>query len=317
MADLRRCLLLSESANSVARRPWLDGADNPDGDHEVVDGGVLPGSGDQRSIIKTLFAYPRAERQPPGNARWDQMLTSGILGSAVSNLIVEWTWAKGVGAAQGVRWPRLVDAAVKWHGHRLDPNDIPSELDALLDPPPGVNDAQSDGVQPGLSTLWFGLPSSTDGNGTSERWDRRVVTFGQFAVAAPGLGPGDPLFDDDSFETLAPATAAPSLVWVDSQDNDPTDLVNLNAIDEVQVEGSFGDSAVVREYWALFGHNTHQPLMDLDLDSNGMLDHDPSFTPWPTALRFTMTIHDPATNLEAGRTVQFIVALPRRMGASQ
>ena len=317
MADLRRCLLLSESGNTAARRPWLAGADDPDDTHDVVDGSVLPGSGDQRSIIKTLFAWTRAERQPPGNSRWDQMLTAGILGSAVSNLIVEWTWDEGVGSATGVRWPRLVDAAVKWHGQRLDPENVPVELDALLDPPPGVSDAAGDGVQPGMNTLWFGLPSITDGNGTSEPWDRRVVTFGQFAVAAPGLATNDPLFDDDSFETEVPSTAAPSLVWVDPEDNDPTDLLNANAIDELDVEGSFGNAPVVREYWAIFGHNTHQPLMDEDRDSNGMLDHDPSFTPWPTALRFTMTIHDPATNLEAGRTVQFVVALPRRMGAEQ
>ena len=32
----------------------------------------------------------------------------------------------------------------------------------------------------------------------------------------------------------------------------------------------------------------------------------------PTALRITMTLHDPAGRLEAGREVQFIIDLPRK-----
>jgi hypothetical protein len=291
----------------------MNGWDDPDGSHSVLES-TVPGNGDQRAFIKSLFGHARAERQAPGNARFDQMLGTSVLGSAVSNFIVEWTWDREVGAADGVRWPRLVDADVRWHGLRVDPMDLPAALDAMIDPLPGMSDSAGDGVDSGLETIWFGLPSMTDGNGISDQWDRRVVTYGQFAVAAPGQATDDPIFANDEYELTAPATAAPSLVWVDTNDNDPGDLDNLNPIDEIAVEGSFGNVPRVREYWALFGPNMNQPLLDQDADNNGLLDPDPSFTPWPTALRFSMTIHDPATTLEGGRHVQFIVPLPKRVG---
>jgi len=314
LADLRKVLLLSSDSGGSGRRPWIAGIDNPDGSHGVMDGSTLPGSGDQRSIIKTLIAPTRAEREPPGNTRWDQALTNNIIGSAVSNLIVEWTWDENVGEAVGVRWPRLVDADVRWHGLRVDGMQVPGGLDALLDPPSGVTDSPSDGFDPSVDQLWFGLPSSTDGNGVADRWDRRVVTFGQFAVAAPPRDPIDPLYAGDEFELDAPATASPSLVWVDLTDTDPLDIENANAIDMVYVEGAMGAVSRVREYWALFGPNGNAPLLDLDADDNGLPDPDPSFTPWPTALRFTLTIHDSGVNLEGGRTVQFVVPLPERNG---
>jgi prepilin-type N-terminal cleavage/methylation domain-containing protein len=317
LADLRKALLLSGSSGGSARRPWIAGVDNPDGTHSILDGGSLPGNGDQQSIIKTLISPVRAEREPPGNTRWDQALTNNIIGSAVSNLIVEWTWAENVGEAAGVRWPRLVDADVKWHGLRLDGESVPASLDALLDPPPGVTDSPSDGLDPSVDHLWFGLPSSTDGNGQADQWDRRVVSFGQFAAAAPARDPIDPLYAGDEFELDAPATAAPSLVWSDPEDDDPSDADNFNAIDMVVVEGAMGNVARVREYWALFGPNGAAGLMDLDEDDNGLPDPDPSFTPWPTALRFTLTIHDSGLNLEGGRTVQFVVPMPERNGSRQ
>ncbi|MCH2138404.1 MAG: type II secretion system GspH family protein [Phycisphaerales bacterium] len=314
LADLRGAMLMSRNAGGgVARRPWIAGVDDPDGTHYVYDDGV-PGDGDQRALLKTLFAHARAEREPPGNARFDQMLTNPVLGSAVSNFIVEWTWDEEVGGASGVRWPRLVDADVRWHGHRLDATQVPQALDGLIDPPAGVADSPSDGIEPSLDALWFGLPSRTDGNGTAEQWDRRVVTFGQFGVSAPGLAVGEPIYEGDEYELTAPATAAASLIWVDPNDEDPTDIDNLNAIDEIDTEGAFGSVPRVREYWALFGPNAASPLLNIDIDNNGVLDRDPSFTPWPTALRFTMTVHDPATTLEGGRVVQFVVPLPRRMG---
>ncbi|MCH2135766.1 MAG: hypothetical protein MK101_04185 [Phycisphaerales bacterium] len=319
LADLRKVLLLSSSSGGSARRPWIQGVDDPNdagsyGTHGIVDGGACPGDGDQQAIIKSLVSTARAERVPPGNTRWDQALTNNVLGTAVSNLVIEWTWSEDIGEATGTQWPRLVDANVRWHGLRADSQQVPAELDAMLDPPPGIADAETDGVDPSVDQLWFGLPSSTDGNGQTDRWDRRVVTFGQFAAAAPGLDTGSPLYNGDEFHQEVPSTGAPSLVWADPEDDDPTDSVNLNAIDMVEVEGAFGDVPRVRQYWALFGPNHSEPLLDVDSDNNGLLDPDPSFTPWPTALRITMTIHDAGMNLEGGRTVQFVVPLPERNG---
>ncbi|MCP3980236.1 MAG: hypothetical protein GY716_13100, partial [bacterium] len=67
-----------------------------------------------------------------------------------------------------------------------------------------------------------------------------------------------------------------------------------------------GSGSPIKVYEAIFGWNRSRPLDDF-----GNPDPDMFFTPWPTALRITMTIHDPAISLEAGREVQFIIALPR------
>jgi hypothetical protein len=77
-------------------------------------------------------------------------------------------------------------------------------------------------------------------------------------------------------------------------------------------ESGFGSSPRIHQYWALFGPNHSAPLMQRDLDGDGLRDPDPSFTPWPTALRFTLTLHDPAGALEQGKTLQFVVPLPKR-----
>ena len=76
----------------------------------------------------------------------------------------------------------------------------------------------------------------------------------------------------------------------------------------------------VQVYQAVFGFNQTQPFMD----DNGWpsptgcipddVNHDFGYTPWPSAIRVTMTLHDPDIRLEGGRTVQFVIPLPRRGG---
>ncbi len=62
-------------------------------------------------------------------------------------------------------------------------------------------------------------------------------------------------------------------------------------------------------YQAFFGFNQQVPL-----NGNGVPDNALGYTPWPTAVRITMVLHDPATKLESGRTFQFLVRLPRPRG---
>lgn len=77
-------------------------------------------------------------------------------------------------------------------------------------------------------------------------------------------------------------------------------------------------NAQVRVYSATFGFNHSRPLHDLpgaagfgepwDTSVSGVQP----YTPWPTALRITMRLHDVGTNLPNGRVVQFVVNLPQR-----
>ena len=66
-------------------------------------------------------------------------------------------------------------------------------------------------------------------------------------------------------------------------------------------------------YNALFGFNQDRPLVDNPDDANyGRPADYLAYTPWPSAIRVTLTLHDSKTTLEGGRELQFIIDLPRR-----
>ena len=65
-------------------------------------------------------------------------------------------------------------------------------------------------------------------------------------------------------------------------------------------------------YEAIFGHNHGTALDDLGEPFLPGNDDKIAFTPWPSAVRITMTLHGPGQRLEHGRTFQFVIALPKR-----
>lgn len=82
------------------------------------------------------------------------------------------------------------------------------------------------------------------------------------------------------------------------------------------VEGSTVVSTIpgqpgVQVYRATFGLNASRPY-EID-PTTGVPAEGPdlNYTPWPTALRFTVTLHDPRQRFTEGRTFQFVVELPR------
>jgi hypothetical protein len=99
-------------------------------------------------------------------------------------------------------------------------------------------------------------------------------------------------------------------------------------LDPVRVEGErgllrpMGTGVPVFVYQAAFGFNGDRPVDQVgrsgrdvatatsaERASRRVMRSD--YTPWPTALRFTYTLHDPQLALERGRTYQFVVQLPR------
>ncbi|MCH2133733.1 MAG: hypothetical protein MK116_08280 [Phycisphaerales bacterium] len=258
----------------------------------------LPGDGSQRDLVKSLVRWPRAERVPPGEGRFDQHLTIPTLGSACSSFIVEWTWDEGIGDAESIYVDPQTDRTrvIEWEGLRVDPAN-------------GWDDPNGD---PYLGQRWFGLYDR----------GRQVMPFGRVDqsvqddlgwIGFADVYPGDVNPDAPAAGTKAPAT------------------VRDDAIEDIYYPPTFGGGGedVPIEYWAVFGRNRDKPLLDVDwLNLNGMLssdgdgdgrpdgdgfdDPDYSYTPWPTALRFTMVLHDPETHLENGQTIQFVVKLPER-----
>lgn len=67
----------------------------------------------------------------------------------------------------------------------------------------------------------------------------------------------------------------------------------------------------VRVYEATFGMNQDQPLLP-GINGTNSPNFDLGYTPWPTAIRVTFTLHDPQQRFPEGRTFEFIVELPKR-----
>ncbi|MCZ6834153.1 MAG: hypothetical protein O7G85_00110, partial [Planctomycetota bacterium] len=75
------------------------------------------------------------------------------------------------------------------------------------------------------------------------------------------------------------------------------------------------------QYRAFFGYNRVEPRDKFDSNNNGNIQEfiidmpaneqvDAGYTPWPDAVRITMTLHDKEGRLENGRTFQFVIQLP-------
>ncbi|MHC4220590.1 MAG: hypothetical protein ACYSU7_19300 [Planctomycetota bacterium] len=125
---------------------------------------------------------------------------------------------------------------------------------------------------------WFGLdPAGPPGRG------RGVQTLAKYVA---GVGPD-----------LAPRTVDP--VSIEQMAN----TLTTDAGRSIQRTG-----AVV--YEAIFGYNHDTPL-DPATGRPWPVGPDATvaYTPWPSALRITMTLRDPAAKLAAGRVVQFVVCL--------
>jgi prepilin-type N-terminal cleavage/methylation domain-containing protein len=247
---------------------------------------------DQRFFMKDVVCWPRAERVPSGGAKADQPLTERTIGSACSSFIVEWTWAEGVG--EGVVPHDLAEATSGgpmqepprdtdcWHGMHYRSGDplLSYRTSADPDDPAWVRD------EPWLGQRWFGLRDI----------ERGVIPFEEFFDNYP---PGMNNICEVAYRETMAAYA-----------------IDPYAIDR-EVAGGFGQNPLFTEYWATFGLNQDQPDLPIDRDAPdddgyGIRDIDHSFTPMPTALRFTMTLHDPEGRLEQGVVYQFVVELPRQ-----
>ena len=84
------------------------------------------------------------------------------------------------------------------------------------------------------------------------------------------------------------------------------DPPNTQGGDAIQATG-----AVV--YEAFFGYNRDTPLDPTTGEPWDMAATGVGYTPWPSSIRITMVLHDPATKLEVGREVQFVINLPNRV----
>jgi hypothetical protein len=75
------------------------------------------------------------------------------------------------------------------------------------------------------------------------------------------------------------------------------------------VKAPFPGFSAVRVYSAVFGFNQEEAYV-VTPDGTVVLRDD--YTPWPTQIRITATIHDPRLVLDRGREFQFVIDVPKR-----
>ena len=134
-------------------------------------------------------------------------------------------------------------------------------------------------ITEGREQPWFGLDADLDGDGILER--------------------GVHFYSDDASQGA----------WWDGAET----ILPINTMPN-NVEEFVIDTPELRVYEAFFGYNRDRPLNE---DPTNLLFGAPDpalgYTPWPSAIRITMVLHDPATKLEIGREVQFVISLPNRV----
>ena len=152
-------------------------------------------------------------------------------------------------------------------------------------------------IHPGMEQPWFGLDADAAGNwpgGIGGPGERGVQTYGSLPNSTtPGV-----------HMTAADTIRAVPGLWPQFPNN---------------IESQSMNTATLRDYWAIFGYNSAQalnedPTIDPDTTQPGYNEpYQPlAFTPFPSAIRVTMTLHDPEGKLEGGREFQFVVRLPKR-----
>ncbi len=240
--------------------------------------GFLP-SASQGGIPYGLASWPRVEREPPSIAsdviqKRDQMLTAGMIAGHCSNFIVEWCWKDGVGRV--MEDDRRVKLA-------LDPvigNGTVPMLGFL---------APTNGVAP-----WIGLPDRVDSLGflvplNQRRGTRTLEEVGGLAA---------PLY--------APSIEGPAGAQV------------------LAVVGGGIPPQSAWSYTSVFGFNGTEPTFRVRSNQNpvtgAVIAGQPTdwvvprldYTPRPSAVRITMTLHDPDRRIDGGREFTFVIDLPER-----
>jgi len=274
--------------------------------------------------MEGMWGWPRAERSAPSMNRADLMTTAGTLAGNCSWFQVDWTWSEGTGrqlTADGT--PQSADA----------PPDVTNPNRIASVPLPGVMltnwpkwgsyEAVTLDSNTKRSIPWFGLPDSLFPY--AQRSGVTMLGGGLVGSAARPLATVQNDNGARSYATpiqiLNPSTSKNIAAGAAG----PTDLVTVAVaappIDAARIEGTrgllmpMGASVPVYVYQATFGFNGDRVFTTIARNSadtslpSRVLRSD--YTPWPTALRFTFTLHDPKLTMETGRTYQVIVELPR------
>lgn len=294
-----------------------------------------------------MWGWPRAERTPPSMDRADLMTAASTIAGNVSSFQIEWTWREGTGrqmTEDGT--PQSADLPPDANNdYSIYSIPLPG---VMLSTWPLIERIKSDSQAVArlhsipISNLvtsqvpWFGLPDSlfppAQRSGTTMLSGGLLESVGMPISRARNVELMNScavpiqILDPRKAGTLAAGKAV------------PTDLITVAVaappLDVSRIEGSRASGAISRPlglnskglpipvyvYQATFGYNgttafdTDDHVADYQLNSGTAIPLSHSvlrsdYTPWPTSLRFTFTLHDPKMSIESGRIYQFIVNL--------
>jgi type II secretory pathway pseudopilin PulG len=322
ISDVRRIV---ERFGTGERRTWV-GADG-------IRNRIVNAAFGAQPWTLGLGAYPRAEKRAPSTHRFDAMLTSPTVLRNCSDFMVDWTWADRTGQLLNP------DGSVAVLAKPLAATNGPSPI--LW----GVRQLGYEQANPSAvvirPTTWNGtvpvLPYLPDWfiNGVPSAW------FG-FADYGIGEAPGSKRIPNVPREVVSvqwPRTwfwrnAQTPYEMVMFQQSAPVHYEPIDGAIPTRIEGPqinaggaassngpwtrpYGGGVPVYVYTAVFGFNNEHPTETVTVtDSTGFTSTHTvlrdDYTPWPSALRFTMRLHDAGGKLVEGRPYQFVVDLPRR-----
>jgi type II secretory pathway pseudopilin PulG len=261
-----------------------------------------------------LLGWPRAEKAVPNVDRKSEMLTSATLLTNCSTFQVDWTWEPQAGRQRDVSGRIVVANPSLRIGAGPAFPIVPEEpyvemrgFEPFASNWPGTQDEPFTTIR---SQPWFGFPEQYTANGFRIPQSQWIgVNLAQDAlnsmpdVQRAGVHPDYPSYPNN------PGWANEHMrrvaQWIEGVDESPQ---NANTR-PLAVTAPWGDSVPARVYTAVFGFNQDEAYTETP---DGFRVFRDDYTPWPTQIRVTCTIHDPRLVLERGREFQFVIDVPKR-----
>ena len=255
-----------------------------------------------------LLGWPRAEKSIANTDRKSEMLASATLLTNCSSFQVDWTWEPLVG--------KQVDSSgqLLGAGARLNIGGGPT-FDVSL---PGAQTTVLRGYEPFAAGPWPANQENPSSQVRSQPWFGFPEDYQDSTVSPPFRIPSFQQIGVDLAQSL---NSMPDVVHTGS----PVDRANfhmrfvaqsIEGIDGASsgtqpaaVTAPFGTNVPVRVYTAVFGFNQDEAYT---VTPDGFRVVRDDYTPWPTQVRITCTLHDSRVVLDRGREFQFVLDIPKR-----
>jgi len=248
-----------------------------------------------------LLGWPRSEKSIGNTDRKSEMLTSPTLVTNCSTFQVDWTWEPLTGRqtdSSGALLPvaaRLSIGAAPTYPVTSTATTILRGYEPFADTWPANAEDPTQRVR---QQPWFGFPDTGDGPVVIPASQQLGVTLAQSTSVMPDVAHGGSgtTTDRTNYHMRAVAQAIEGTSGAGA--NSPAAIL-----------APFGNGVPVRVYTAVFGFNQDEAYT---VTPDGFIVAREDYTPWPTQIRITATIHDPRLVLDRGREFQFVLDVPKR-----